>query len=399
MVTKKTIRDLDPHGRVVLVRVDFNVPLDGGSVADDTRIRAALPTIRALRAAGGRLVLCSHLGRPKGKVVPEMSLRPAAERLATLIEHPVAFSEKCVGDDVHAGVAAMGDGDLLLLENLRYHKGETDNDRDFAQALASPAELFVNDAFGSAHRAHASTAGVTEHLSPCVSGLLLERELRYLEGALQAPASPFVVILGGAKISGKIEVLTNLAERADTILVGGGMVFTFLAARGLPVGSSLLEMERIETANEVTSAAESAGCKLLLPVDFLIADRFAEDASTRTIEATGGVPEGWMGLDIGPRSVELFAVEVSRASTVVWNGPMGVFEMAPFREGTMALARAMAAATDAGTTTIVGGADSTAALNLAKLGDRMTHVSTGGGASLELLEGKTLPGVAALDDA
>ncbi len=399
MATKKTIRDMDPRGRVVLVRVDFNVPLDGGAVADDTRIRAALPTIRALRDAGGRLVLCSHLGRPKGKVVPQMSLRPAAERLATLIEHPVAFAADCVGNEVRAAAAALGDGDLLLLENLRYHEGETDNDPGFARELASPADLFVNDAFGTAHRAHASTAGVTEHLSPCVSGLLLERELRYLHGALEAPASPFVVILGGAKISGKIEVLTNLAGQADVILVGGGMVFTFLAAKGLPVGSSLLEEERIETANEVMSAAESAGCRLLLPVDFVIADRFAEDASTQTIDATGGVPGGWMGLDIGPRSVELFAGEVSRAKTVVWNGPMGVFEMASFREGTMALARAMAAATDAGTITIVGGADSTAALNLANLSDRMTHVSTGGGASLELLEGRTLPGVAALDDA
>ena len=399
MARKKSIRDIQVDGHRVLVRVDFNVPLRDGVITDDTRIRGALPTIRALLDAGGRVILASHLGRPKGQVVPSMSLRPVAAHLEKLLGCPVRFAADCIGADAEAAADALGKGEVLLLENVRFHSEETANDPAFAAALARLADLYVNDAFGTAHRAHASTQGVTSHLSPCVSGLLMEKELKYLLEAMEAPRKPFVVVLGGAKISGKIEVLENLVGRADAILVGGGMVFTFLQAQGLSVGDSLVEADRIETAKTVLQAARAAGSRLVLPSDFVIADRFAPDAATRTIEAEQGIEAGWMGLDIGPKSIERFTAEIAGANTIVWNGPMGVFEMEAFRRGTLALANAIAEATDRGATSIVGGGDSVAAVNLAQLASRMTHVSTGGGASLELLEGKTLPGVAALDDA
>jgi phosphoglycerate kinase len=399
MARKKSIRDLQVNGHRVLVRVDFNVPLRDGVVSDDTRIRGALPTIRTLIEGGGRVVLASHLGRPKGQITPSMSLRPVAQRLEELLGRPVRFATDCIGIEAEAAADALGNGEVLLLENLRFHAEETANDSGFALALANLAEIYVNDAFGTAHRAHASTQGVTAHLSPCVSGLLMERELNYLLEALEAPRAPFVVVLGGAKISGKIEVLENLVGRADAILVGGGMVFTFLRAQGLTIGDSLIEEDRIATAEHVLRTAKSAGTTLVLPTDFIVADRFAADAATRTVSAAAGIDQGWMGLDIGPASVEHFVAELANANTIVWNGPMGVFEMEAFRNGTLALAEAIAKATDRGATSIVGGGDSVAAVNLARLAPRMTHVSTGGGASLELLEGKTLPGVAALDDA
>lgn len=398
MALKSTIRDLEPRGRRVLVRVDFNVPLADAQVSDDTRIRAALPTIQALRNAGARVILCSHLGRPKGRVVAELSLGPVADRLAELLGAPVAFARDCVGQAAEDAVAALGDGDVVVLENLRFHGEETANDADFAARLAGLAEIYVNDAFGAAHRAHASTAGVTHHLKPAVAGLLMERELLYLSGVLETPESPFVVLLGGAKISGKIEVLTQLLQRADAILVGGGMAFTFLRAQGQSVGGSLVEEDRIETARKVLAAAEESKCRLVLPTDFIVADQFANDAKTWEVDSEH-IPDGWLGLDIGPDSVRLFSGEIAAARTIVWNGPMGVFEMENFRQGTMSLAQAVAKASDGGATTVVGGGDSVAAVNLAGIGPRLSHVSTGGGASLELLEGKQLPGVASLDDA
>ena len=381
------------------MRVDFNVPVQSGVVGDDTRIRAAIPTVNELAGAGARVVLCSHLGRPDGEVVEEMSLRPVAVRLSELIGQDIAFAEDCVGDAAHSVVAPLEPGQIALLENLRFHAEETDNDSHFAAQLATLADAYVNDAFGTAHRAHASTAGVTRHLSPSVAGRLMERELRYLGGILDQPEMPLVVLLGGAKISGKIDVLENLVERADAILIGGGMVFTFLAAMGKDVGNSLVEEDRLDTALRVIERAQETGCRLSLPSDFVIADAFSEHATVQTVTEDEGIPAGWMGLDIGPETIQTYALEISRAQTVVWNGPMGVFEMKPFATGTMEIAEAVALATDRGATTVVGGGDSVAAVNLAGIGDRITHVSTGGGASLELLEGKALPGIEALTDA
>lgn len=390
MFNKKTIRDIHPQGKRVLVRVDFNVPIKDSKVTDDTRIQAALPTLRYLLEHDASLILCSHLGRPKGKVDPALSLRPVAGRLAELLGKPVAFVEECIGTDVRTAVEALKPGELLLLENTRFHPQETENDAQFAAELASNAVLFVNDAFGSAHRAHASTEGVAHHL-PAVAGLLMEKELQYLGAALEDPARPFVAILGGAKISDKIAVVERLLEKADRVLIGGGMANTFLAARGFDMQESLLENQAIALAADLLD--KSSG-RLLLPTDVAVGERFSAEAS-REVVPVDAVPVGWRVMDIGPETVADFREAISDAKLIVWNGPMGVFEFEAFAEGTWAVAQAVA---DCEGTTIVGGGDSAAAVHKAGLEHRISHVSTGGGASLEFLEGKTLPGVAALED-
>ena len=390
MFDKKTIRDIDPKGKRVLVRVDFNVPLADGVVVDDTRIQAALPTIRYLLEHGAAVILCSHLGRPKGKVVAELTLRPVAAHLASLLGVPVAFVEDCVGPEAHAAAEALKAGDVLLLENTRFNPEERANDDEFSAALASLADLYVNDAFGSAHRAHASTEGVAHHL-PAVAGLLMEKELEYLGKALETPAHPFVAILGGAKISDKITVVERLLEKADRLLIGGGMANTFLAAKGYSMGNSLVEEDSIETAKTLLS---NSADRLLLPVDLVVGDQFAAEAQSKTVLANE-VPENWGAYDIGPKTVEEYSQALKNAKLIVWNGPMGVFEFETFAKGTWAIAEAVAACDG---TTIVGGGESTAAVRQAGLTDRISHVSTGGGASLEFLEGKDLPGVVVLDD-
>jgi len=395
---KLSVRDLDVRGRRVLLRCDLNVPLAGGEVADATRIRASLPTIRLLRERGARLVVMSHLGRPKGKPVPEMSLAPVARALARELGADVKMAPDCVGPAVEALTAGLADGDVLLLENLRFHPGETDNDPEFARALARLGDLYVNDAFGAAHRAHASTAGVVAHLPTAAAGLLLEKELEYLGAATADPARPYVAVLGGAKISGKIDVLENLFGLVDSILVGGAMANTFFRAKGWETGKSLVEEDRIGLAGELLARAEREGVALRLPSDCVVAPELADDAETRVVPASG-MPAGWMMLDIGPATVAEYSRVLREARTVLWNGPMGVFEKKPFAAGTFGIASALAAATAAGAVTIVGGGDSAAAIAQAGLADRVSHVSTGGGASLEFLEGKTLPGVAALTGA
>jgi phosphoglycerate kinase len=390
MFNKRTIADIDAKGKRVLVRVDFNVPLEDGRITDDTRIRAGLPTIEALLAQGAAVILCSHLGRPGGKAVPEFSLRPVAEHLGELLDAPVAFAEDCIGPKAGEAAKALKPGEVLLLENTRFHAGEKANDPQMAAALASLADLYVNDAFGSAHRAHASTEGVA-HKLPAVAGLLMEKEIRYLGRALDNPKRPFIAILGGAKVSDKIGVIRNLLDKADRVLIGGGMANTFFKAKGLEMAASLVEEDALDTAR---SLLEVGGERLLLPVDFVIAAAFAADAEHKTMPV-GDVPEGWMVLDIGPETVAEFSAQVEKAATVVWNGPMGVFEMEPFAVGTFALAEALAKSK---AETIVGGGDSAAALQQSGLADQITHISTGGGASLEMLEGKTLPGLAALMD-
>jgi phosphoglycerate kinase len=395
---KLSIRDLEVGGKRVLVRCDLNVPLAEGAVADDTRIRASLPTIRHLREAGARVVLMSHLGRPKGKVVPEMSLAPVAKRLGELLGVEVRMAPDCIGAEVEAAAAALGAGDVLLLENLRFHPEETDNDPAFAAKLAALADVYVNDAFGTAHRAHASTAGVTAHLERCAAGFLMEKELEYLGGATADPARPYVAILGGAKISGKIDVLENLFGRVDSILVGGAMANTFFKARGWETGTSLVEDDRVELARELLARADREGVRLLLPVDCVVAAAFEADAESKVVPADA-MPAGWTMLDVGPRTVAAYRATILEAKTVLWNGPMGVFEMEAFAKGTLGVAEALAEATAAGAITIVGGGDSAAAVQKAGLADRVSHVSTGGGASLEFLEGKDLPGVAALTGA
>lgn len=390
MFEKKTIEDINVESKRVLVRVDFNVPLEDGRVADDTRIRAALPTIQYLIDKKARVILCSHLGRPKGKIVPELSLRPVSEYLADLIGKPVAFAEDCVGPVAEQAAQKLQPGQVLLLENTRFHEGEKANDPEFAGKLAALAEIFVNDAFGTAHRAHASTVGVADHL-PAVAGYLMEKEIRYLGEALSDPEHPFVAIMGGAKISDKIDVVKRLLQMADHLLVGGGLANTFLAARGYDMADSLVEEEALSTATEIL---EGSVDKLILPVDLVVADKFAADAQRKTVPVDE-VPAGWQALDIGADTVKLFKQKLDGARLVVWNGPMGVFELDPFAEGTFAIAHAIA---DSSATSIVGGGDSAAAIRKANLMDEISHVSTGGGASLEFMEGKTLPGVAALMD-
>lgn len=390
-MNKKTIRDVDVKGKRVLVRVDFNVPLTKGQVADDTRIRAALPTLQYLLDQGALVILCSHLGRPKGQVADEFKMDPVAAHLAEILGRPVSKLDDCVGPDVEAAIDAGKPGDLFLLENTRFHPEETDNDPAFAQKLAALGDIYVNDAFGSAHRAHASTEGVTHYL-PAVSGFLMEKELEFLGQALAAPARPFIAILGGAKISDKIGVIENLLDQVDGLLIGGGMANTFLKAEGYDVADSLVEDNSLDTARTLMERAHS---KLVLPVDVTVADRFDADAFSQVV-SVAAVPPGWRILDIGPRTLELFRERLDGARTVVWNGPMGVFEFPKFAVGTEAVARILASLTDA--TTIIGGGDSAAAVERAGLADEMSHISTGGGASLEFLEGKTLPGVAALMD-
>jgi phosphoglycerate kinase len=389
-MSKKTIRDTDVQDKKVIVRVDFNVPLEGGEVTDDTRIRAALPTIRYLLDHGAAVILMSHLGRPRGKVVEDLRLDPVADRLRELLNRPVKKLDDCIGAEVEAAAAALQPGEVLLLENLRFHAGEEANDPGFARQLADLADIYVNDAFGAAHRAHASTSGIADYL-PAVAGLLMEKEIEFLGQAVESPDHPYVAILGGAKISDKIGVIDTLLGKVDTLLIGGGMANTFLLAQGYEMGDSLVEKDSVPTAQQLI---QRGGEKLVMPVDVVIADGFSADANSRIMEV-GDVPAGWRILDIGPQTVERFRAELSGVRTVVWNGPMGVFELEPFAAGTRAIAQALA---DIEATTIIGGGDSVAAITEAGLADRMTHISTGGGASLEFLEGKELPGIAVLED-
>jgi len=392
--SKASVRDADVAGKRVLVRVDFNVPLDGGQVADDTRIRAALPTIQLLRERGASVVLVSHLGRPKGKIDPGLSMRPVGEHLAELIGAPVRQAPAVICGDVETMARGLGPWGVLLLENVRFEPGETGNDPALAESLARLADLYVNDAFGAAHRAHASTAGVAG-LLPGYAGLLLEREVTELTRVVESPRRPLVVVLGGAKVSDKVGVIDRFLEVADQILIGGAMCFSFFRAQGISTGNSLVEEEGVRLAAEALERAEGSGCELRLPVDLVLGESF--DAGTEVRESDGAeVPEGWMGLDIGPRSFAAYAEEISAAGTVLWNGPMGAFELAPFAAGTRAVAEAVAAAVG---TTVVGGGDSVAALQQFGLADKVDWLSTGGGASLDLLEGKKLPGVEALSDA
>jgi phosphoglycerate kinase len=385
----RTLDEVQVQGKRVLVRVDFNVPLDGGDVADDTRIRAALPTIERLREEGARIVLASHLGRPKDRE-PELSLRPVADRLAELTDADVTFAGAVVGDEVRAFADNLAPGDVLVLENLRYEPGETKNDDAFARALADLADVYVDDAFGAAHRAHASVEGVTHHVREKAAGLLLEREVKTLTGILADPARPLVAVVGGAKVTDKLGVLERFLELADTILIGGAMAFPFLRAQGHSIGDSLCAEEDLEPARKVLDAGEGADFEL--PVDLVLGDRFAAEAERRELDGVD-VPDGWMGLDIGPRTAARYGEVIAGAGTVFWNGPMGAFELEPFAAGTRAVAEAVAQAPG---TTVVGGGDSAAALERFGLADRVTHLSTGGGASLELIEGKALPGVEAL---
>lgn len=399
MTRKLHVRDVDVAGRRVLTRVDFNVPLrDDLSIADDIRIVAALPTIRRILEGGGRAVLASHLGRPKGKIVPGMSLKPAAARLGELLETGVTMAPDCVGDTTEGIVARMNDGDVVLLENLRYHGGETKNEADFARRLARLGDVYVDDAFGTAHRAHASNVGVTVHFQERAMGFLMETEIENLSRVTESPEKPYIAILGGAKVSDKIGVIDNLLPSLDGLLIGGGMAFTFLKAQGHEVGDSLVEDDRLETARRILDAARSAGKRFLLPTDVVVAKGLAADVPHRTVPADGIEP-GWRGVDIGPSTVAAFVALVAEARTIVWNGPLGVFEVEPFAAGTNAVARAVAESTDRGAVSVVGGGDSASAIAAAGVADRMTHISTGGGASLMFLEGKPLPGIEALSDA
>ena len=401
-MNKLTLRDLDVRGKHVLVRVDFNVPTeerDGRiEITDDTRIRESLPTINYLREHGAKTILMAHFGRPKGKPVEKYSLRPVADHLHTLINHPVAFSRHTVGPEAEQIIADMKEGDVTLLENVRFQAEEEANDAGFAQQLAKLGDVYVNDAFGAAHRAHASTAGITKFVAQSAMGFLMEKELKYLKGELEKPAKPFVVIMGGSKVSDKIGVIKALMEKADTILIGGAMANTFWKAKGTPVGASKVEADKIELATELIEHAKTKGVKLLLPVDAVEADEFkagARKRNTGKVSDGHGISEGWQALDIGHATIALYQDEIAKAKTILWNGPLGVFEISDFAEGTFSIAEAVA---KSGATSIIGGGDSVTAVKQAGLADKMTFISTGGGASLELLEGKELPGVAALTD-
>ncbi|SYZ73950.1 phosphoglycerate kinase [Candidatus Zixiibacteriota bacterium] len=398
-MNKLSIARINFKGKRTLVRVDFNVPLDKSlHITDDRRIVESLPTIKKIMGDGGRVILCSHFGRPKGKPVPEMSLRPAAIRLSELLKKDVKMAPDCIGDEVERLVNSLKDGEVILLENLRYHSEEEKNDPEFARKLAGLADIYVNDAFGSAHRAHASTEGVAKFIRICAAGYLMEKELKYLGGALSEPKKPFVAILGGAKISGKIDVIQNLFDKVDAILIGGGMIFTFYKAMGKNIGTSLLEEDKVDLARELLSKAKVRGLKMMLPVDCVVAAEALDNAPSKVV-SIDNIPSDMKGLDIGPETVKLFGAELERAKTVVWNGPMGVFEIEKFARGTYDIADMLAQITAKGAVTIVGGGDSAAAVSERGLDDKLTHISTGGGASLEFLEGKILPGVAALSDA
>ncbi len=393
VLNKKTVKDIDVKGKKVLVRCDFNVKMENGVITSDKRIVASLPTIQYLLDNGAKLILCSHLGRPKGEFNPEFSLAPVAARLSELLGRPVKMAKDVVGESAQSLAADLKEGEVLLLENVRFHAEETKNDPEFAKKLASLAEIYVNDAFGSAHRAHASTTGVADYL-PAVCGFLIQKELEYIGGALESPKRPLVAILGGAKVSDKIGVITNLMEKVDTLIVGGGMAYTFFAALGHTVGTSLLEADKIDLAKEMMEKAEAKGVKFLIPIDNIVGKEYKEDTEYMIVDSDD-IPEGWMGLDIGPKSTKLFADAVKDAGTVIWNGPMGVSEWEHFAGGTIGVATAIA---ESNAISIIGGGDSAAAIQKLGFADKMSHISTGGGASLEFLEGKELPGVAALND-
>lgn len=396
MLNKKSVQDLQVKGKRVLVRCDFNVPLQDGVITDENRIAAALPTIKKLMEDGGKIILCSHMGKPKGEPKPELSLAPVAKRLSELLDKEVVFAKDAVvvGENAKKAVEAMKDGDVVLLENTRYRKEETKNEENFSKELASLADVYVNDAFGSSHRAHCSTVGVTEFVKESAVGYLMEKEIEFLGNAVNKPQHPFVAILGGSKVSDKINVINNLLEKVDTLIIGGGMAYTFAVAQGGTVGESLLEADKVAYAKEMMAKAKEKGVRLLLPVDTVITKEFKNDTEYKTVSALE-IPDGWMGLDIGEKSRELFASAIKESKTVIWNGPMGVFEFENFAAGTKAVAQAMA---NIDATTIIGGGDSAAAVNQLGFGDKMTHISTGGGASLEFLEGKDLPGVVAVQD-
>ena len=397
MLNKKTIEDINVAGKKVLVRCDFNVPLQDGVITDENRLVGALPTIKYLIAQGAKVILCSHLGKPKGEPKPELSLAPVAKRLSEMLGQEVVFAAdtNVVGENAKAAVSNMKDGDVVLLENTRYRKEETKNEENFSKELASLADIFVNDAFGTAHRAHCSTVGAGQFLEERACGYLIQKELKFLGEAVANPVRPFTAILGGAKVSDKINVINQLLDKVDNLIIGGGMAYTFLKSQGYEIGDSLLEADKVDYAKEMIEKAEAKGVKLYLPVDFKTADRFAADAEVAITEDQN-IADGYQGLDIGPKTVEKFVDVVNNSKTIVWNGPMGVFEFEAFAGGTLAIAKAMAALEDA--TTVIGGGDSAAAVNQLGFGDKMTHVSTGGGASLEFLEGKELPGIVALDD-
>jgi phosphoglycerate kinase len=400
-MTKKSVASLsaaDLTGKRVLVRADFNVPVDdNGAITDDTRIRAALPTIKDLTGKGAVVVLTSHFGRPKG-VDEKLRLTPVAARLSELLGQPVLMCKDCIGDEVAAQVGALANGQVALLENVRFYPEEEKNDPEFAKKLASIADVYVNDAFGTAHRAHASTEGVTKYLRPSVAGYLIESELKYLQGAIESPQRPLAAIVGGSKVSSKIGVIETLLDKCDKLFLGGGMIFTFYKARGLNVGNSLVEEDKLDLARALEAKAKEKGVELLLPTDVVVADKFAPDANSQTVDINN-IPDGWMGLDIGPDSIKTFQAALADCKSVIWNGPMGVFEFDKFAAGTEAIAHTLADISAKGAITIIGGGDSVAAVEKVGLADKMSHISTGGGASLELLEGKILPGIAALDEA